>query len=195
MQGCRLEESRQGGGGGNGGNSQDKPQDNEGHWGGKDHRGDDRGDDPVSVSTSAAVSPVSVSTSAAVSSAVVRAVVLIYPALVDADDVPTVPPKPAAPSGDTPTTTLSNASLSNKAVDSTRTPIPPAAYVVASTNDRMLPPHLHGDVVVEQLREVWGLECTYQRAKLGDHGFGVISKWTRPCAAWLRSVLLAADNP
>ena len=185
MQGCRLEESRQGGGGGNGGNSQDKPQDNEGHrGGGKDHRGDDRGDDPVSVSTSAAVS-----------SAVVRAVVLIYPALVDADDVPTVPPKPAAPSGDTPTTTLSNASLSNKAVDSTRTPIPLAAYVVASTNDRMLPPHLHGDVVVEQLRKVWGLECTYQRAKLGDHGFGVISKWTRPCAAWLRSVLLAADNP
>jgi hypothetical protein len=177
MQGCGLEESRQGGGG-NGGNSQDKPQDNEGHRGGKDHRGDD---------------PVSASASAAVSSTVVRAVVLIYPALVDADDVPTVPPKPAAPGGDTPTTSFSNASLSNKPVNSTRIPL--AAYVVASTNDRMLPPHLHGDVVVEQLREVWGLECTYQRAKLGDHGFGVISKWTRPCAAWLRGVLLAADNP
>ena len=91
------------------------------------------------------------------------------------------------------TTSFSNASLSNKPVNSTRIPL--AAYVVASTNDRMLPPHLHGDVVVEQLREVWGLECTYQRAKLGDHGFGVISKWTRPCAAWLRGVLLAADNP
>ena len=26
----------------------------------------------------------------------------------------------------------------------------------------------------------------YQRQKLGDHGFGVIKKWTTPCAAWLK---------
>ena len=61
----------------------------------------------------------------------------------------------------------------------------PAVYVVGSTNDRLLPPPEHSDLVVASLKKC-GVSVQYQRQKLGDHGFGVIKKWTTPCAAWLR---------
>lgn len=64
----------------------------------------------------------------------------------------------------------------------------PVVYVVASTNDRVCAPGEHGDLVVGEL-EVCGLRCTYQRQKLGSHGFGVTRKWTSPCGAWLREQL------
>ena len=61
----------------------------------------------------------------------------------------------------------------------------PAVYVVGSTNDRLLPPPEHSDLVVASLKKC-GVAVQYQRQKLGDHGFGVIKKWTTPCAAWLK---------
>ena len=61
----------------------------------------------------------------------------------------------------------------------------PAVYVVGSTNDRLLPPPEHADLVVASLKKC-GVAVQYQRQKLGDHGFGVIKKWTTPCAAWLK---------
>ena len=63
----------------------------------------------------------------------------------------------------------------------------PAWYVVASTNDRICPADEIDEIVAELQRR--GVRCTYQRQKLGAHGFGVASRWTSPCAEWLRREL------
>ena len=64
----------------------------------------------------------------------------------------------------------------------------PAVYVVASTNDRIVPPETHADPLVDGLRAC-GVRCTYQRQRLGSHGFGVTRRWTQPCATWLQREL------
>merc|ERR1711933_133403 len=64
----------------------------------------------------------------------------------------------------------------------------PTVYLVASTKDRLLPPHLHSDVIVEEFKS-YGVDCTYQLASLGDHGIGVHKKWVIPCAVWLKEKL------
>ena len=50
----------------------------------------------------------------------------------------------------------------------------------------------HGDKVHAELCTL-GVECHYQRQKLGAHGFGVAPRWTTPCAAWLLDKL--RDSP
>lgn len=39
-----------------------------------------------------------------------------------------------------------------------------------------------------------GQHTTYDRRKLGAHGFGVTPKWTAPCAAWLQEHLGLASS-
>mmetsp|Transcript_14561 Transcript_14561/g.31564 ORF Transcript_14561/g.31564 Transcript_14561/m.31564 type:complete len:353 (-) Transcript_14561:226-1284(-) len=99
----------------------------------------------------------------------VFALVLVYPALEDCGDVPTA-------------TAVETVAAQNSGV------VPEGlsqVYLVASTNDRMLPPSEHADLLDARFREL-GVACKYQRSKLGEHGFGVRKKWTRPCAAFLR---------
>ena len=97
----------------------------------------------------------------------VRGLILVYPPVSDLDNVPTA----ALPSSPTATGTS------------------PACYVVASTNDSVCSAKEHGDVVVEGLKQRYGLPAvTYHRARLGQHGFGVSAKWTAPCATWLAQV-------
>lgn len=69
----------------------------------------------------------------------------------------------------------------------------PPFYIVSSTNDRVCPPIDHADRVVAALHEL-GARIEYQRQRLGAHGFGVIPKWTKKCAAWLRIELLGKTN-
>ena len=65
-------------------------------------------------------------------------------------------------------------------------------YVVASTNDRIVPPESHADALVEEMRQA-GVRVTYDRRRLGAHGFGVTAKWAVPCLQWLREQLRAAE--
>jgi len=64
----------------------------------------------------------------------------------------------------------------------------PPVYLVGSTNDRVCSVSEHVDVLAEELREA-GAQVTYQRAKLGAHGFGLTHKWALPAAVWIRSLL------
>merc|ERR1712087_104918 len=120
----------------------------------------------------------------------VCALVLVYPALEDAGDVPTAQ---AVEDLAARNIHCENA-LARACVPSDGAHV----YVVASTNDRLLPPASHADPLVARLREL-GVLVTYQRAKLGAHGFGVRKKWTYPCSQFLaeacsRRVAVVTDN-
>ena len=88
----------------------------------------------------------------------VRGLVLVYPAASDAGGVPTVEEHS----------------------------VPPAVYLVGSTNDRLTPVVENADVVAVRLREL-GSRVVYQRSKLGAHGFGLTPKWATPAGAWILS--------
>ncbi|KAK3238385.1 hypothetical protein CYMTET_51596 [Cymbomonas tetramitiformis] len=112
----------------------------------------------------------------------IRVLVLVYPPVADADNVDTL-----------------EAFRANRLAPESSTDLPcqhplPASYVVASTNDQVCPPQLHADVVVEGLTEV-GVRVTYQRQRLGAHGFGCIPKWTAKCTEWLRAELPLTEMP
>ena len=105
-----------------------------------------------------------------------RAVVLIYPAVADATDEAVRTTEVAKEQA---------ALVGGRKL--------PAVYVVASTNDRICSPREHGDFVVDELKNC-GLHCTYQRQKLGSHGFGVTRKWALPCCTWLREQVLLPES-
>ena len=117
----------------------------------------------------------------------VRAIVLVYPPVSDTPvHVPTlcaVEGDPSAPDDGEPTTCASPNGPQSLA----------SFYVVASTNDRIVPPEQHADIVVDGLRRA-GAATEYDRRRLGAHGFGVSRKWTEPCGVWLKRVL-QADGP
>ena len=106
-------------------------------------------------------------------SARLRAAVLVYPATADA-------------TGEAVRTTAA------AAAEVARGSALPPVYLVSSTNDRVCGAEEHGDRVHAELCTL-GVECHYQRQKLGAHGFGVVPRWTTPCAAWLLDKL--RDSP
>eukprot|EP00927_Polykrikos_kofoidii_P076845 TRINITY_DN73870_c0_g1_i1.p1 TRINITY_DN73870_c0_g1~~TRINITY_DN73870_c0_g1_i1.p1 ORF type:complete len:617 (+),score=78.23 TRINITY_DN73870_c0_g1_i1:375-2225(+) len=117
-----------------------------------------------------------------------RAAVLVYPAAADAGDVPTTLRAREAAALAAAGTACSEVSPPGEKSSIVCPSSVPAYYVVASTNDRLVPPQEHADLVVNELREC-GLTCEYHRAKLGAHGFGVQRKWTLPASVWLRRQL------
>ena len=122
-----------------------------------------------------------------------RAMVLVYPPAMDAGDIRTVPESLLPPdrrAGEQMTTVEST--VARQLLKSNFCPQPLPTYVVASTNDTMLPPAVHADLVVADLR-LAGMECTYLRGRFGGHGFGLHRKWAIPCARWLHQKL-EVDN-
>ena len=99
----------------------------------------------------------------------VKAMVLVYPPLDDAGGVSTMAP------------------LAALSLD-----LLPAVYLVGSTNDRVCSPTDHVDVLADQMKAL-GMDVTYQRGRLGAHGFGLTPKWGKPAATWIRRHLGILD--
>ena len=115
-----------------------------------------------------------------------RAIVLVYPPLAD---TPSLVPSLAAVRRAAGWPPGAEARADGDGYDERRVPADfPAAYVVASTNDRIVPPEAHADPLVAGL-QACGVRCEYQRQRLGSHGFGVTRRWTQPCGAWLQREL------
>ena len=121
----------------------------------------------------------------ALASGVIKAAVLVYPPATDGPNVDTLValqaecgPDPGCPP-QCPAAAAAAAAAHQL----------PAFYVVASTVDRVCPPREHADLIVAGLTEL-GADVTYQKQRLGAHGFGCVAKWTHKAAAWLRSELI-----
>ena len=134
-------------------------------------------------------------------SGVIKAAVLVYPPATDGPGVDTLAAlqtECAAASTPDPGCPAAAAAAHRETPQAHQFPPPqthqlPACYVVASTVDRVCPPGEHADLIAAGLTQL-GAGVTYQKQRLGAHGFGCVAKWTQKAGPWLRSELIG-DPP
>ncbi|MGE5607715.1 MAG: alpha/beta hydrolase [Bacillota bacterium] len=66
----------------------------------------------------------------------------------------------------------------------------PPAFLVHSTTDTVVPVS-NSDNYVAALKAA-GVQYEYVRGEMGEHGFGLIDRWTLPCAKWLEKMGFAS---
>lgn len=70
----------------------------------------------------------------------------------------------------------------------------PPIFLVASSDDKLLPPNRHADLLAASLERAC-VPVLYTRGEFGGHGFGLEAPWPQDeCVAWLRSHLCTTTS-